>query len=112
MLLSQFPLWALYIEWGWGTQDGMQALALLKRFGSVTALNGHIHQIQRRVEGHVRFHAARSTAYPQPAPGVGPGPGPLALPPAQLRSAIGLSSLSLDHVNAPIAITDMTLAGA
>ena len=76
VLLSHFPLWALYREWGWGTVDGEAALALLKRFGSVTALNGHIHQIQRKIEGHVSFHAARSTAYPQPAPGVGPGPGP------------------------------------
>jgi predicted MPP superfamily phosphohydrolase len=110
VLLSHFPLWALYPEWGWGTQDGVQALALLRRFGSVTALNGHIHQIQRKVEGHVSFHAARSTAFPQPAPGVGPGPGPLALPPEQLRSAIGLSSLSFTQVDTPIAITDATLA--
>ncbi len=76
----------------------------------MTALNGHIHQIQRKTEGHVTFHAARSTAYPQPAPGVGPGPGPLALPPEQLRSAIGLSSLHLHSVRAPIAVTDETLA--
>lgn len=110
VVLSHFPLWALYPDWGWGTQDSAAALAMLKRFGSVTALNGHIHQIQRRVEGHVSFHAARSTAYPQPAPGVGPGPGPLALPPEQLRSTIGLSSLTLSHVSTPIAVTDEALA--
>lgn len=110
ILLSHFPLWALYPDWGWGTQDSAQALALLRRFGSVTALNGHIHQVERRVEGHVTFHAARSTAFPQPAPGVGPGPGPLVLPPEQLRSAIGLSSVTLTHGDAPIAVTDETLA--
>ena len=108
VVLSHFPLWALYPDWGWGTADGAAALALLKRFGSVTALNGHIHQIQRKMEGHVSFHAARSTAYPQPAPGIGAGPGPLAVPAEQLRSVIGFSTLSLQHVNAPIAITDET----
>jgi 3',5'-cyclic-AMP phosphodiesterase len=109
VLLSHFPLWALYPDWGWGTADAMQALALLKRFGCVTALNGHIHQVQRKVEGHVHFHAGRSTAYPQPAPGVGPGPGPLLVPPAQLRSYIGLSSLRLSQGVEPIAIIDSQL---
>lgn len=110
VVLSHFPLWALFPDWGWGTEDGMAALALLRRFGSVTALNGHIHQIQRKVEGHMSFHAARSTAYPQPAPGVGPGPGPLVVPPEQLRSAIGLSSLQVTAANAPIPIIDAALA--
>lgn len=110
VVLSHFPLWALFPDWGWGTEDGMAALALLRRFGSVTALNGHIHQIQRKVEGHMSFHAARSTAYPQPAPGVGPGPGPLVVPPEQLRSAIGLSSLQVTAANAPIPVIDAALA--
>jgi 3',5'-cyclic AMP phosphodiesterase CpdA len=110
VVLSHFPLWALYPDWGWGTVDGAQALALLKRFGSVTALNGHIHQIQRRVEGNVQFHAARSTAYPQPAPGAGPGPGPKLVPPAELRGFIGMSSVELLQADAPIAVTDTVLA--
>jgi hypothetical protein len=110
VVLSHFPLWALYPEWGWGTEDGMTALALLRRFGSVTALNGHIHQIQRKVEGHMSFHAARSTAFPQPAPGVGPGPGPLVVPPEQLPSFIGLSSVRVSNGEEPIAILDETLA--
>ncbi|NAV73953.1 metallophosphoesterase, partial [Salmonella sp. zj-f60] len=88
-----FPLWSLYPDWGWGTQDALAAMTLLRRFGSVTALNGHIHQVQQRIEGNVTFHAARSTAFPQPAPGQGAGPGPLVLPPEQLRSAIGLRSI-------------------
>ena len=112
VLFSHFPLWALYPDWGWGTADAAQALSLLRRFGSVTALNGHIHQIQRRVEGNVSFHSARSTAYPQPAPGEGPGPGPLVLPPERLRSAIGVSSVSLHSHVGPIAITDTALADA
>lgn len=110
VVFSHFPLWALFPDWGWGTEDGNTALALLKRFGSVTALNGHIHQVQRRVEGHMSFHAARSTAYPQPAPGVGPGPGPLVVPPEQLRSNIGVSSLRFAATDTPIAILDATLA--
>lgn len=109
VVLSHFPLWSLFPDWGWGTEDGMAALALLRRFGSVTALNGHIHQIQRKVEGHMSFHAGRSTAYPQPAPGVGPGPGPLVVPPEQLHSAIGLSSLRVTSANTPIPIIDAAL---
>lgn len=110
VVLSHFPLWALYPDWGWGTVDGAQALALLRRFGSVTVLNGHIHQIQQKVEGHIMFHSARSTAYPQPAPGVGPGPGPLVVPAEQLRQAIGVSSVRVREGTAPIAVIDSTLA--
>ena len=110
VVYSHFPMWALYEDWGWGTQDSLQAMALLKRFGSVTALNGHIHQIQQKVEGNVTFHSARSTAYPQPAPGQGAGPGPLLVPAEQLRSYIGLSSVGIRQGDAPLAITDTALA--
>lgn len=110
ILLSHFPLWGLYPQWGWGTADAAEAFSYLARFGSVTALNGHIHQIQRKLEGRVQFHAARSTAYPQPAPGNGPGPGPLVLPGEQLRSAIGYSSLEVKLVDSPLEITDVALA--
>jgi len=109
VVMSHFPLWALYPDWGWGTVDGEAALGLLKRFGSVTALNGHIHQIQRRVEGNIQFHSARSTAYPQPAPGEGPGPGPKLVPPAELRGFIGMTSIELRTADAPIAVTDSVL---
>ena len=109
VLMSHFPLWALYPEWGWGTQDAAEAMKLLSRFGSVTSLNGHIHQIQQKVEGNVRFHSARSTAFPQPAPGQGPGPGPLLLPAEQLRRALGLTSVTLASGSDPIAVTDTVL---
>lgn len=110
VVFAHFPLWALYPDWGWGTADSAEALALLKRFGSVTVLNGHIHQIQQKVEGHVTFHSARSTAYPQPAPGEGFGPGPLVLPAERLRGAIGLTSVRVAQGPGPIALTDATLA--
>lgn len=110
VVYSHFPLWSLYPDWGWGTQDALQAMTLLQRFGSVTALNGHVHQIQQKVEGNVTFHSARSTAYPQPTPGQGPGPGPMLVPAAQLRSFIGLSSVSLRQTDSPLAITDTPLA--
>jgi 3',5'-cyclic-AMP phosphodiesterase len=110
VVYSHFPLWALYPDWGWGTQDSLQAMALLKRFGSVTALNGHVHQVQQKIEGNVMFHSARSTAYPQPAPGQGAGPGPLVVPAEQLRSVIGLSSVSVRQGDAPLAIIDSSLA--
>lgn len=110
VVFAHFPLWELYPDWGWGTADGARALALLKRFGSVTVLNGHIHQVQQTVEGHMTFHTARSTAYPQPKPGEGAGPGPLVLPAAQLHGAIGLRTVTLRDGPGPIAITDTTLA--
>lgn len=110
IVFAHFPLWALYPDWGWGTEDSAAALAMLKRFGSVTLLNGHIHQIQQKVEGHMTFHSARSTAYPQPAPGVGAGPGPLVVPPEKLRSAIGISSIEVRTGPSPIAIIDAPLS--
>ncbi len=110
VVFAHMPLWALYPDWGWGTEDAAPALSVLSRFGSVTVLNGHIHQIQQQVEGNVTFHTARSTAYPQPAPGVGAGPGPLPLPADQLRTAIGISSVAVHRGGGSLAITDLPLA--
>src|ERR1700739_1462292 len=95
VVFAHMPLWTVYQPWGWGTTDGDQLLPMLRRFGSVTVLNGHIHQIVQKVEGNITFHTARSTAYPQPAPGEGPGPGPLKLPVDQLASALGVTSVSV-----------------
>lgn len=110
VLFAHMPMWSLYPAWGWGTQDAAAVLALLRRFGSVTVLNGHVHQIQQTVEGEVTFYTARSTAYPQPAPGVGPAPGPLQdLPAGGLRHAIGLREVRHVRGAQPIAVTDRTL---
>jgi 3',5'-cyclic AMP phosphodiesterase CpdA len=106
VLFAHMPMWSIYEPWGWGSSDSGQVLALVKRFGSVTVLNGHIHQIVSRVEGNVTFHTARSTAYPQPAAGVGPGPGPLAVPRDQLPRMLGFTTVS----RAPLHIADTTLA--
>ena len=110
VVFSHFPLWALYPDWGWGTADSAEALNTLSRFGSVTVLNGHIHQVQQKIEGGVTFHTARSTAYPQPAPGEGAGPGPLVVPPEQLHGVIGLTEVRLQAGPAPLAIVDQSLA--
>ena len=112
VVFSHFPMWALYPDWGWDTSDGAAAMALLRRFGSVTVLNGHIHQIQQKIEGNVTFHTARSTAFPQPPPGEGAGPGPLAVPPELLRSFIGLTSVTRRVGRADLALIDATVAGA
>jgi Icc protein len=109
VVFAHMPLWALYPEWGWGTDDAAQALTYLKRFGSVTVLNGHIHQVMQKVEGNVSFQTARSTAFPQPAPGNGPGPGPLTVPAEQLKSVLGIRRI--DFVAGKPAINDTTLAG-
>ncbi|HEY3918481.1 MAG TPA: metallophosphoesterase [Stellaceae bacterium] len=108
VVFAHMPLWALYPDWGWGTDDAAQALAGLKRFGSVTVLNGHIHQVMQKVEGNVSFQTARSTAFPQPAPGQGPGPGPMQVPADRLRSVLGIRDVAFTGM-AP-AISDNTLA--
>ena len=111
VVFAHIPLWTVYADWGWGTDDGLQALALLKRFGSVTVLNGHIHQIVQKVEGNMTFHTARSTAFPQPAPGTAPSPGPMTVPAEQLRSVLGIASVEVRTGDKPLAITDTPLAG-
>jgi 3',5'-cyclic-AMP phosphodiesterase len=111
VVFTHIPLWALYPDWGWGTDDAAQALAHLKRFGSVTVLNGHIHQVQQKVEGHVAFYTANSTAFPQPSPGApGQTPGPMPVPAAKLRSVLGVREVSFVSRNQPLPVTDQTLA--
>jgi 3',5'-cyclic AMP phosphodiesterase CpdA len=111
VVMAHVPLWIVYQDWGWGTADGAQALTYLKRFGSVTVLNGHIHQIMQKVEGHVTFHTARSTAFPQGVPGVAKGPGPIAVPPGELWNYLGTAQVRLVTASAPLAIVDTPLAG-
>jgi 3',5'-cyclic AMP phosphodiesterase CpdA len=110
VVFAHIPLWTIAPEWGWGTDDSQQALALLKRFGSVTVLNGHIHQIMQKVEGNVTFHTARSTAFPQPAPGTAPSPGPKVVPAGELKGVLGITDVTYKVGTKPLAITDSTLA--
>ncbi len=110
VLFAHIPLWAVYPQWGWGTDDGAQALSLLKRFGSVTVLNGHIHQVMQKVEGYVSFHTALSTAFTQPAPGTAPHAGPKAVPAGKLASVLGVARVSYVTQNSPLAIVDSSLA--
>ncbi len=109
VLFAHIPLWTVSADWGWGTEDSTQALGLVKRFGSVTVLNGHIHQVMQKVEGAVTFHTARSTAFPQPAPGSAPSPGPMKVPDDKLRSVLGIASVVVKPGTQPLAITDNTL---
>jgi 3',5'-cyclic-AMP phosphodiesterase len=109
VVFAHIPLWSVYPEWGWGTDDSARALSHLKRFGSVSVLNGHIHQVMQKVEGHVSFHTAMSTAFPQPAPGSAPSPGPMKVEHDRLKTMLGLSRVSFHDVNHPIAITDVPL---
>jgi 3',5'-cyclic-AMP phosphodiesterase len=111
VVFAHVPLWVVYADWGWGTSDGAQALSYLKKFGSVTVLNGHIHQTMQKVEGNVAFHTVCSTAFPQPAPGTAKGPGPMLVPAAELKQHLGIARVSLVSSNAPLAIVDTPLAG-
>jgi 3',5'-cyclic AMP phosphodiesterase CpdA len=110
VVFAHIPLWTIYPDWGWGTDESEQALGYLKRFGSVTVLNGHIHQAMQKVEGNVTFHTARSTAYPQPAPGTAPAPGPIKDVPAEkLRSTLGVTDVNYVTRGNQLAVVDETL---
>jgi 3',5'-cyclic AMP phosphodiesterase CpdA len=111
VVFAHIPLWVVYEQWGWGTEDGGRALELLKKFGSVTVLNGHIHQVMQKVEGNVTFHTARSTAFPQPAPGTAPSPGPLKVPDDKLRSVLGIANVTFKRGDQRLAIVDSPLQG-
>jgi 3',5'-cyclic-AMP phosphodiesterase len=110
VVFAHIPLWTLYPEWGWGTDDSAQALSYLKKFGSVTVLNGHIHQIMQKVEGNVTFHTAASTAFPQPQPGKAASPGPLKVPSEQLRGMLGITDVNFVRGQRALAVVDSTLA--
>ena len=109
VVFAHIPLWTVYPQWGWGTEDGARALEYLKGFGSVTVLNGHIHQVMQKVEGNVTFHTARSTAFPQPAPGTAPSPGPMKVEDSKLRSVLGIASVNFKRGDQRLAIIDTPL---
>ena len=111
VVFAHIPLWSVYPQWGWGTQDSEQALSYLKKFGSVTVLNGHIHQTMQKVEGKVTFHTAMSTAFPQPAPGSAPSPGPMKVPAEKLSSVLGITDVNFIAGKHSLAIIDSALAG-
>jgi len=109
VVFAHIPLWTVYPDWGWGTDDSAQALGYLKRFGSVTVLNGHIHQTLQKVEGNVTFHTACSTAFPQPKPDTASSPGPMRVPAEQLRSLLGVTNVHYKKGQHALAITDSSL---
>lgn len=109
VVFAHIPLWSVYPEWGWGTEDSAQALGYLKKFGSVTVLNGHIHQTLQKVEGNVTFHTAASTAFPQPKPGAAAGPGPMKVPDDQLRGLLGVTDVNYIQRRHALAVIDTTL---
>ena len=109
IVFAHIPLWSIYPDWGWGTDDSAQALGYLKRFGSVSVLNGHIHQVMQKVEGNITFHTALSTAFPQPAPGTAPSPGPMKVPADRLRNMLGISHVNFVQGTQSLAVVDSTL---
>jgi len=109
VVFAHVPLWSIYPQWGWGTQDAERALGLLKRFGSVTVLNGHIHQTLKKVEGNVTFHTATSTAFPQPAPGTAPKPGPMKVAPEILPTVLGITEVNYVENSHTLAVVDAKL---
>jgi 3',5'-cyclic AMP phosphodiesterase CpdA len=112
VVFAHIPLWAVYPAWGWGTEGAARALGYLRRFGSVTVLNGHIHQVMQKVEGNGTFHTAMSTAFPQPRPGEADSPGPMKVPAGQLRRLLGTMDVTFQSGGGTLAIIDRPLAGA
>jgi 3',5'-cyclic AMP phosphodiesterase CpdA len=108
VVFSHIPLFAMYPDWGWGTDDAAQALSYLKRFSSVTCLNGHVHQLFSKTEGNVRFYSGTTTAYPLPAPGQGPAPKPVTLPAGKLREALGVREVSYTKGQQALALKDQS----
>ncbi len=111
VVFAHIPLWSVYPEWGWGTEDSARALALLRRFGSVTVLNGHIHQVMQKIEGNVAFHTAMSTAFPQPAPGTAPSSGPMKVEDSKLRTLLGITNVTFKRGAHRLALIDKPLEG-
>jgi len=109
VVFAHIPLWMVYPQWGWGTADGAEALSYLKRFGSVTVLNGHIHQVVQKVEGNVSFHTATSTAFPQPAPGNAASAGPMVVPAGKLKSVLGVTDVKYVARRGTLAVIDSSL---
>jgi 3',5'-cyclic AMP phosphodiesterase CpdA len=109
VIFAHIPLWMVYPDWGWGTPDAAEALTYLKRFGSVTVLNGHIHQVVQKVEGNVAFHTATSTAFPQPAPGTAPHAGPMVVPAGKLKSVLGITQVIYVARHSHLAVVDSSL---
>src|SRR5262249_49287709 len=112
VVFAHIPLWTVYEQWGWGPDDGARAIELLKRFGSVTVLNGHIHQVMQKVEGNVAFHTAMATGFPQPAPGAAPSPGPMKVPDDKLHSLLGITEVNFVRGQQRLAIIDKPLQGS
>jgi Icc protein len=108
-VFAHIPLWSVYPDWGWGTEDSAEALGYLKRFGSVTVLNGHIHQVMQKLEGQVKFHTAMSTAFPQPKPGATSGPGPMKVPDDKLRGVLGITDVRAVSNHHELAVVDSAL---
>jgi 3',5'-cyclic-AMP phosphodiesterase len=111
VVFAHVPLWSVYPAWGWGTDDGARALSYLRKFGSVTVLNGHIHQTMQKVEGNVTFHTALSTAFPQPRPGTAPAPGPMVVPANHLGDVLGIRQVHYLAAHRHLAVVDQTLSG-
>jgi 3',5'-cyclic AMP phosphodiesterase CpdA len=110
VVFSHIPLFAMYPQWGWSTDDALRVLNLLNRFGSVTCLNGHVHQLFSKTEGNVTFHSATTTAYPLPAPGQAPAPTPQVLPAGHLKEALGIRTVTYKTGTSALAVTDQRLA--
>ena len=109
IVFSHIPLFAMYPDWGWGTDDAVQALSYLRRFSSVTCINGHVHQLFSKAEGNVTFYSGTTTAYPLPRPGDGPAPKPVTLPAGKLRDALGIREVSYTKGELALALKEEKL---
>ncbi|MFB7510819.1 metallophosphoesterase family protein, partial [Streptomyces broussonetiae] len=110
VVFSHIPLFAMYPQWGWSTDDALKVIALLRRFSSVTCLNGHVHQLFTKTEGNITFHSATTTAYPLPKPGRASAPTPQVVPARQLKAALGIRTVGYRQGDRELAVKDERLA--
>jgi 3',5'-cyclic AMP phosphodiesterase CpdA len=66
IVFSHSPLYKLYRNWNFWTDDAEQVQEILARFERVTVIHGHTHQLLTNRIGNIHFHGMLSTAWPWP----------------------------------------------
>ncbi|MDO5552979.1 MAG: metallophosphoesterase [Planctomycetia bacterium] len=66
VLFSHSPLYHLYKNWNFWTEDAEEVQAILNRFKTMTVIHGHTHQMLTNRIGNIDFHGLLSTAWPWP----------------------------------------------
>jgi len=66
IVFSHSPLYKLYKNWNFWTDDAEEVQAILERFNNVVVIHGHTHQMLTNRIGNIHYHGLLSTAWPWP----------------------------------------------